>query len=198
MSKRFDFSMIFFAAVTVIVLSSVSVLAQDTVSIDEDDAVLGLSEATVTIVAFLDLECPNSQKLYPRLRDLQTSYPESVRIVFKHFPLRIHPHAMTLAEVGQCAARQGKLFELADEVYANSFGCMDCLNDVLVKAGVDQKQHAECMAEEGTAKAVKDDIVQGMKMGVEATPTMFINGKKVEGAILYRQLFGLVKIYLKS
>ena len=185
--------LVFFFSFFFMVLVSLPTTAARAMDIDPDDAVLGPADAKVTIVAFLDLECPNSRKLYPSLRKLAAKYPDGVRIVFKHFPLTMHKTAKHLAQVAQCAEAQNKLFEVADAIYGDAFECLDCIPKVLADAGVDGAAHAACMKNPASGQAVGADMAYGKSLGVSATPTMFINGEKLEGAISYRQLRYTVK-----
>jgi protein-disulfide isomerase len=143
---------------------------------------LGSADAGVTVVFFGDFECPFCRRMQKIVQQLDQLYPGQVRIVFKHFPLPFHSNARTAAEVAACAAEQGKFWEVHEAIYRQS---RVLKRDLLVKlageAGLDTVKLERDLDSKGCAEAVDRDIREGEELGVEATPTLFINGLKVVG-----------------
>ncbi|HTP53171.1 MAG TPA: thioredoxin domain-containing protein [Anaeromyxobacteraceae bacterium] len=87
--------------------------------VTSDAWVRGPSDAWVTLVEFADYECPFCAAAEPTLEQLLQLYPGEVRLVFKNFPLSIHPHAPAAAIAAECAGEQGKFWEMHDAIFAN-------------------------------------------------------------------------------
>ena len=80
----------------------------------------GVATAPVTIVEFSDFECPYCGGLFPTLKQVEKNYPQTVRIVYRQFPLsNLHPHAMKAAEAALCANEQNKFWEFHDSMFGN-------------------------------------------------------------------------------
>ena len=140
---------------------------------------LGPADAPVTIVAFSDFECRFCSQAAPVLQGIVKKWPGKVRLVFKHFPLPRHRNAFEAAVFSECAARQGVFWEFHDRVVHNGEISREKLLEIAVDLGLDRDTVQECVvAEEPTAR-VHSDIVLAKKLGVSATPTIFINGLRI-------------------
>lgn len=144
----------------------------------------GPENAKVTLVEFLDFQCPfckryNDQTL-PRL---QAVYGAKVRFVDLNFPLSIHPLAQKAAEAAECATAQGKFWEFRDVLFRNQSALdIDSLKRYARDLQLDEGRFETCLdGGEGAAK-VKDDVDEGDSDGVTATPTFFVNGRRLVGA----------------
>jgi len=168
----------------------------------ENSASLGAVDAKITLVEFGDLECPSCRQLDGFLRAYLPEHPE-VRLVFKHFPLtEVHPWAMTAALAAQCALQHNPaaFWKLHDAIY-DSQDLISPSNayDKLIEIGTQQGMTAEdlksCMAAPETSDRVKQDISEGHALDVRATPTSFVNGRRVVGpdGALIDQYVGFVK-----
>src|SRR5262245_15826529 len=81
---------------------------------------LGPDHAHVTVVEYGDFECPNCKQAAPAVKLLLQRFEERVRFVYRHFPLEdVHPHALLAAETAECAAAQGKFWQMHDVLFAN-------------------------------------------------------------------------------
>ena len=113
------------------------------------------------------------------------TYPNDVRIVFKDFPItELHPLAQKAAIAGQCAFSQGKFWEMHDLIFAKQDTLVE--NDFINFASqlnLNTQSFSNCYNNVLTLPEVQDDIFEGQFKGVAATPTFFINGQKVEGAM---------------
>ncbi len=159
-----------------------------------DDPSLGIADAAVTIVAFADFGCPYSQEESYILRAITKAFPEDVRVIYRDFPLiELHPGADLAAQAAECASEQGKFGEMYDELYRNppEFTAED-LEATALSLGLDGNVYKKCMASGYYQEEVAQDIADGVAAGVTGTPTLFINGIKVEGAMPYGVLTQVV------
>lgn len=86
-------------------------------AVSDEDHILGAKNATITIVEYSDLECPFCRRFHPTMQQVLKEYDGKVRWVYRHFPLtQIHPSAQAMALASECAAEQGKFWEMIDEI----------------------------------------------------------------------------------
>jgi protein-disulfide isomerase len=163
----------------------------------------GPLDASVVIVEFGDFQCPSCRALEMVLRRLLPDYPQ-VRLVFKDFPLeQIHPWAMSAALVGQCAYKLGgndSFWRVHDVIYDNqdqitAETASDKLMQLAADAGTDPTAMRACVAAPETTTSVRKNIAEGRSVGVEGTPTTFVNGRPVVGPNeqLFRQFLQFLK-----
>ena len=140
----------------------------------------GAAKPTVTIVEWADFECPACAAARSVLDDLVEKHPNDVRLVFKHFPLSIHPNAETAARAAVAAAKQGKFWQMHRLLFENQDRGLDRANiDRLAReAGLDLKQFARDLESEEAADVVARDRKLGEKFELGGTPTLFINGRQ--------------------
>lgn len=144
------------------------------------DAVLGAEDAPVTIVEFSDFQCPYCGESQKTLKSLEEKYGDSVRIVFKHLPLDIHPQARLAAETALCARDQGRFRETHDWLFRNpSAITLEAINTFATERGFDGDELTQCVSEKRYSAAVDEHLAQARDLGVESTPTFFVNGRKV-------------------
>ena len=144
------------------------------------DHSLGADSASVTLVEYGDFECLHCGRLYPVLQDIRAELGDSLRIVFRHFPLGWeHPRAWRAAEAAEAAAAQGKFWEMHDLLYRNQSALFEEALDVYARSlGLDMGRfHAE-LASRTHAERVQRDIESGKRSHVRGTPTLFINGRR--------------------
>lgn len=148
---------------------------------------IGNPDAKITIVEFGDYQCEFSKEVYPAIRTTAAENKNLIRYEWRDFPLdAIHPKARPAAVAASCADREGKFWPMQDKLFANQ-GSLE-RSDFLSYAaaiGLDQKKFETCFDAGGDAKRIDDDLAAGRQAGVQGTPTFFINGAKVEGAIPY-------------
>ena len=156
----------------------------------DDQPSFGPANAALTIVEFGDFECPDCKMEAPVLRrDLPEAFDGKVRVVFKNYPLEsIHPWAKAAAIAGRCVYRQGEapFWKFFDWIYDKQDDIMpDNLNaKVLEWAGqnsLDGVQLGKCIDTKATEADVDRSIAEGRALGVNGTPTLFINGRKIGG-----------------
>lgn len=156
----------------------------------ENTAVLGDSNAEVTIVEFSDFQCPFCQRFYLQAyQDIKDQYVDSgqAKFEYRHFPLSSHQNARQAAIASECASRQGQFFPYHDLLFENmqSNGSgleIADLKDYAVNLGLNTSEFNQCLDNEETADIVEADFNAGVSLGVNGTPTLFINGVRVVGA----------------
>ncbi len=153
----------------------------------------GPADAPVTIVEFSDYQCPYCAKAEATLQQLLANYPGKVRLVYRNFPLPSHPQSAKAAEAGVCAAEQDKFWPLHDAMFAHPEAlAVPDLKKYARDAGLDGTMFDQCLDSGGGAKSVEKDRQAADKAGVESTPSFFINGRLLAGAVPYDQLRQIV------
>jgi protein-disulfide isomerase len=164
------------------------------VAITSHDPVAGAADAPVTIVQFAEYQCPYCKTVSPTLDRLLENYDGKVRVVFKDYPLPSHSRAMPAAVAAHCAGDQGKYWEMNETLLANQGALGDAdLTRYAGEIGLDGASFAACMTSGKHEVAIAEDVSVGQKAGVEATPTLFVNGILVAGALPYDHFERLVE-----
>jgi thiol-disulfide isomerase/thioredoxin len=139
----------------------------------------GSPSAKISIVEFVDYECPHCRHAQALMRKVIEEYPNDVRVFFKHYPLSSHPNARLAAEAAVAAHKQGKFWPYNERVWANSDSLTPALLEKLAKdAGLDMAKWRTDMASSAVKDRVQDDRNDGNDLGISATPTIYINGRK--------------------
>jgi protein-disulfide isomerase len=152
-------------------------------------AVKGPKEAPVTIVEFVDFECPFCARFHKPVLEALAAYPEKVNYMVKHFPLSFHPNARPAAKAALAAGEQGKFFEMADALLENGRNLRPETYEKL--AGDLKLDVARFKADLQKNDARYEDIIDkdlelGAEVDVRGTPTMYLNGRKTAARDLAR------------
>lgn len=140
------------------------------------------------------LLCPFCARLQPTLDEARNRYGDRLRFVYRHFPLSsIHPHAWKAAEASLCAHDQGRFWEMHDLLFAeqDSLGIV-ALNEKAARLGLDAEAFDVCLDSRQHHETVLADVLDGEALGVTGTPTMFINGRLVSGAVPIEELAAVI------
>lgn len=166
-----------------------------------DGPARGPKNPAISIIEFSDLECPYCKAAQPTIDRLTADFPQ-VRFVFQNFPLPIHPWAMKAALYADCASRQNPaaFWKFLDSTFENQGSIAAAIADERLKqlatgAGLDAGKISACAALPSTANRVKKSIALGKSVGVQGTPTIFINGRALPGlgGLAYDKLKSLVQ-----
>ena len=155
----------------------------------DDDPANGPANAPVTIIEFSDFQCPYCSRVVPTIARLKDRYGDSIRIVFRDFPIaQLHPNAAKAAEAGACANEQGKFWQMHDLMFANQ-GQLDVpgLKQHAATLGLDSAAFEKCLDSGKYTAEVQKDSADGEKAGVQSTPSFFVNGRPLIGAQPYEQ-----------
>ncbi len=161
----------------------------------------GPANAPVTIVEYADLECPHCAVIQQFLeKDLLPKYGSRVRLVFKEFPLyTVHPWAVQAAVADECAFQinpadflpyRSLIFQNQSSIKTETL--RQQLLDFGAQAGLDRQKLAACYDAKAALPRVKADFLEGQKLGVNTTPTLFVNGKMVVGDISPADFYKIV------
>ena len=155
-----------------------------TVAITSDDPSQGSATAPVTVVEYSDFQCPFCLRVAPTLKELRTKYGDKIRLVWKDFPLtQIHPQAFVAAQAGNCAREQGKFWEYHDRLFANQAALQpEFLKKYAAEVGMDATKFNACLDTAKYEAKVQESLGVGTGLGITSTPTVYVNGRMVNGA----------------
>jgi protein-disulfide isomerase len=143
--------------------------------------VKGDAKALVTLEEFGDFECPPCAMMSGALHQLEKDYAGKLHIIFRHFPLAMHPHALEAALASEAAHLQGKFWEMHDLLYekqavwSKGADVASLFHSFAGTLGLDAERFKKDMQSPETLARVTADQEQGRSRGVTATPTIFIN-----------------------
>lgn len=154
------------------------------VDIPEHAATFGPKEAVVEVVEFSDFECPYCARAATAVSEVKKRYGDKVKFAFRHFPLSFHPNARPAAEYAHCANEQDKFWSLHDEVFAKQKELsVESLRTAATTAGMNIETLDECLKSERPGQAIAADMKKATEIGVEGTPSFYINGRQYQGGI---------------
>lgn len=140
-----------------------------------------------TIIEYADFQCPYCGSYAPIMEQLKQTYGDEVKVVFRSFPIvSIHPQAMAAHRAAEAAARQNKFWEMHDQIFAtqetwkDNTGAATVFEDFAEKLGLNMDQYKADVASESVLAKINSDQDSGTSLGVNSTPTLFLNGKKLE------------------
>jgi protein-disulfide isomerase len=137
----------------------------------------GDTKAELTLIEFSDFQCPFCRESQATLEALRNKYGKRLRIAFVNFPLSMHPQAKNAALAAWAAEQQGHFWEYHDRLFARQEKLGDALYVELAKElKLDLAKFNQDRASDAANKAIEADKAQGLKVGVNGTPTFVING----------------------
>ena len=143
----------------------------------------GPKNAKVTVVEFSDFECPYCKRGADTVEQILKEYPKDVKVVFKNLPLSFHKNAKPAAIAALAAGKQGKYWEMHDELFKKQRGLTaDYFLASAKTIGLNVDQFKKDLADESLAKQVADDEAGARKLGITGTPGFVVNGVLLEGA----------------
>jgi protein-disulfide isomerase len=154
-----------------------------------DRATLGPDDAPVTIIEFGDLECPFCARAFNEIEEVvNTKHRGNVRLIFKHFPLSIHPWAMQAAIAAECVRRQNPkaFWRFVGDIYRdqgaiNPQNLREHVTAYVGQLGLDQQVLNACIMAPGAEAQVVQDRDDGNAIGINSTPTFLVNGIELVG-----------------
>jgi protein-disulfide isomerase len=160
-----------------------------------EDHVRGHAGAAVTVLEYGDYECPYCRGAARDVQLLLDDYPETVRFVFRNFPIpQLHPHAEQAAEAAEAAAAQGMFWEIY-ELLLQPSSHLD--TDSLVRyagpLGLDVARFRSDLAGHAYAARIERDVQEGIRNGVNATPKFYVNGERIDGKVPLEGLVDAVR-----
>jgi len=167
-----------------------------------DSPARGPADALVTLVEFSDFECPYCKQVEPTLKTLLARYPRTLRVVWKDYPLPQHKRARLLANFAADAFTRGAnsgFWAVHDGLFARAGDLDDgTLGELAGKAGLDSALLLVAAHAGAHDAAIRRDVALGEQLGVTGTPTFFVNGRRIQGALALEQFDALIRSELAS
>ncbi len=156
---------------------------------------IGPDDALVTIVEFADFHCPFCAKAADTIKTVQADFSSDVRLVFRQRPLDMHPQARDAAKAALAAHRQGKFWEMHDQLYANAKTARsrEQFEAIAGELGLDLAKFQADMDDPAIEEMIKVDEAVASRFGSNGTPAFFINGRFVSGARSVAEFSALVE-----
>ncbi|MEJ0105180.1 MAG: thioredoxin domain-containing protein [Bacteroidota bacterium] len=148
--------------------------------ISAKDHLQGNKDAVIELVEYGDYQCPHCGRAYPIVKKIQKELGDKLKFVFRNFPLaEIHPQAVRAAIASEAAALQGKYWEMHDIIFENQdYLSEDAFLQFAEELELNVHQFNKDMAKKTLLEKTEADFESGIRSGVNATPTFFINGEK--------------------
>ena len=152
----------------------------------EPPHVRGLATAPVTLEEFGDFECMPCLLLWPALRNLEKDYGERLAVIFRQHPLAQHQHASKAARASEAAGRQGRFWEMHDLLYlkrstwTRGNDPSAAFQNLAAELSLDVERFRKDTDSPEVAQRIKADEERGESLGIDRTPIVFVNGKRVE------------------
>ncbi len=143
--------------------------------------VLGSEKAPVTVTAFLDIQCPYCARVYPTLEKLLKKHSDTVKLVVKHFPLRMHKFANKASCGALAASRQGKYGEMLGLLFENYKKLNDDSLDKFARdLGLDMQKFGNDIEDSSLKQQIRADMGLGRSVRVRGVPAIFVNGRRAK------------------
>jgi protein-disulfide isomerase len=139
----------------------------------------GPADAPVTIVEFIDYDCPFCRGSEQPIRKVLAAYPTQVKLVFKNLPLDLHSNAKNKAVIAECVGIQGRYWQAHDRFLAGA-------EQNKAAEGVDKKQLKACVSQGGEGQVAKD-VALAKHLGLATTPSYVVDGIRIGGAVAFPQ-----------
>jgi len=157
-------------------------------NVQADDHIYGKPDALVTLIEYGDMQCPACGTLHPSLKSTMLALSDTVRLVFRHFPLTsVHDKALIAAHGTEAAALQGKFWEMHDALYEKQKDwealpvaqITETLKTFATELGLDVAKFETDLASPEVAARVQADVKTGTTSQIQATPTLFLDGRAI-------------------
>lgn len=152
---------------------------------------LGRPDAPVTVVSFSDYQCPFCRRFLDTLLELHTAFPDTVQVVYRHYPL--HEGAGALAEAALCAGDQGRFWDYHLALFAPERIDPSRSFTIAEELHLDIEAFRACLVSGRHAQQVRDDFAEGQRLQITGTPTNFVNGRRLRGAVPLSELVDAVR-----
>lgn len=148
---------------------------------------IGSDSAKVKLVEFSDFQCPACQAAEPAIKQVLSKYPNDLQFIYRHFPLPQHAFGRQAAAYAEAAGEQGKFWEMHDKLFdtqsewssLDSKGATAFFLELVKQIGLDENKINQALIDDVLKARIDGDVAEGSRLGVNSTPTFFINGRKV-------------------
>lgn len=170
-------------------------------ALTDNDWVKGGAEAKTVLVEYSDFQCPACAYFMPVLEKLTQDFPNDLKIVYRHFPLPQHQNAKIAAYAAEAAGKQGKFFEMANKIFEQQKNWENLRNsetenifkNFSSEIGLDISQFEKDLENEEIKKSVERDLSDGYALDINATPTFYLNNKKLQNPRNYDNFKKLIE-----
>lgn len=175
--------------------------------IRKDTYVQAVPNAKITLVEFGDFECPACGVAYPVVQKVLQDYKGKITYAFREFPIPSHKYGTLAAQAAEAAGAQGKFYPMYDKLYSNQkdwgdetkdTNAMDYFVKYAKELKLDVNKFKQDVENNAYDKRIKRDSGDGQQLGVNATPTFFLNGEMIEGGLPYDQFKSKIDAILKD
>lgn len=146
---------------------------------------VGSDSAKVKVVEFSDFQCPACSAAAPYVKSVKTANPDQVQLIYRHFPLPQHTYGREAAILAEAAGEQGRFWEMHDKLFETQTEWSSLADpkpfflDLGKQLGLDEAKLKQDMEKEEIKSRVNSDMVEGQSLGVNSTPTFYLNGRKL-------------------
>ena len=164
-----------------------------------DGPAMGGKKPKVTIVEWSDFQCPFCGRVEPTLKQVMDTYKDDVRIVWRNEPLSFHPNALPAAKAAMAAAKQGKFWQMHDLMFAHQTELSDAKYEEWAKQiGLDVARWKKDKESPEIAAQIQKDNSYGQSVGADGTPSFFVNGRFISGAMPFDSFKSVIDEQLKK
>ena len=164
----------------------------------KDTVSRGPAGAAVTLVEYADYECPYCQQIAPVVRKLEQEYKGKLAFAYKDYPLPMHPNAEKAAEATRCAESQNRYWDYHDMLFDKKQLDVASLKATARDLKLDVEKFNKCLDSGEQAEAVRLHASEAQSLGLQGTPSFFVNGRAVNGALSYESLRAMIEEELRT
>lgn len=178
----------------VLILGVIFILSKDSnktfsdaiVNIDYSKAQkIGSDSAKVKLVEYSDFQCPACKAAEPFVQQIREKYKDNLQFIYKHFPLIQHANAKKASNFAEYAVKENKFWEIHDKLFEtqDDWSKLSDPTEFFIKLGesfnLNSEKIKEAVSKESFKQAIEENLVEGQVIGVDSTPTFYLNNKKL-------------------
>lgn len=147
---------------------------------------IGNDNAKIKLVEFSDFQCPACKAYEPYVQEVRSLYPEDMQFIYRHFPLTQHKNAEPAVHVAEYAATHGKFWEVHNKLFETQqkWGELNDPKDFFVnlgkELGLEEQGLKDALENKLASSKISEDVAEGKSLQVNATPTFYLNGRKLQ------------------
>ena len=169
--------------------STASVKADPALLLHSDSNQIATASATATLIEFGDFQCPACGSAYPYVKQILTDFSGKLNFGWRNFPLAQHRNAQIAAEAAEAAGEQGKYWAMHDLLFtrqsdwSDSDKPLDIFIEYAKSLELDPDKFSQAVTDHKFLPKIQQDTSDGNRLGVNSTPTFFVNGEKTEASL---------------
>jgi protein-disulfide isomerase len=158
------------------------------------DYIWGNREAKIQLVVYSDFSCEYCREYFNEIKQFSTDHFDKLAVVWRHFPLNKKSESANAANAAECAGAQGKFWEMAELIYNNQENLsLNFYYNQAEEIGLEKEKFKRCLDSREFQAKIDSQYAEGIAKGVEGTPTSFLNGRRLLGALPYYDLSQLIE-----